>query len=37
MKLKKKPIKPKFYGLQMLGIDEDGKKLWERWIDVHMR
>lgn len=37
MKLKRKPKKPKFYGLQMLGIDEHGKQLWERWIDIHMR
>jgi 5-methylcytosine-specific restriction endonuclease McrA len=34
MKLSKKPFKPKKLALQMVGVDYDGKMLWERWIHI---
>jgi 5-methylcytosine-specific restriction endonuclease McrA len=34
MKLKSKPRKPSQYGLELVGLDENGKKLWSRWIDI---
>ena len=30
----KKPKKPKYYALHLTGLDEKGKKLWSRWINV---
>jgi len=33
-KLITKPKKPKYFGLQLSCIDENGKKLWEEWIRV---
>jgi len=33
-KLIKKPKKPKYYALHLTGLDERGKKLWSRWINV---
>ena len=37
MKLKNKPKKPTFFGLQMIVIDENGKEMWSRWLDFHMQ
>jgi len=34
MKLKNKPTKPKRLALQMVGLDESGKELWSRWVDL---
>jgi hypothetical protein len=32
--LLKKPKKPKNYALHLTGLDEDGRKLWSRWINL---
>ena len=32
MKLKNKPFKPKKLMIQLVGLDENGVELWERWI-----
>ena len=37
MKLITKPKKPTVYGLELVGIDENGKELWKRWLDIHIR
>ena len=34
MKLKNKPTKPKRLALQLVGLDESGKELWSRWVDL---
>ena len=34
MELLKKPKKPKRLALQMIGLDNNGVKLWERWIHI---
>ena len=34
MQLKNKPKKPKRLSLQLVGLDEHGKKLWERWVNL---
>jgi len=34
MRLKNKPTKPKRIALQMVGLDESGKELWSRWVDL---
>jgi hypothetical protein len=34
MKLKNKPRKPRRLALQLVGLDEHGRKLWERWINL---
>lgn len=34
MRLKNKPTKPKRLALQMVGLDESGKELWSRWVDL---
>tara|TARA_Y100000034_G_C6768887_1_gene342921 strand:- start:102 stop:623 length:522 start_codon:yes stop_codon:yes gene_type:complete len=34
MNLKNKPKKPRRLTLQLVGLDEHGKKLWERWINI---
>ena len=33
---KTKPYRPSLYALQLIGIDEEGKELWNRWIDIHI-
>jgi 5-methylcytosine-specific restriction endonuclease McrA len=33
---KKKPHKPSIYALQMVGLNDAGKELWSRWIDIHI-
>ena len=37
LKLKNKPKIPTLYGIQLIGIDENGKQLWKRWLDIHIR
>ena len=32
--LLRKPKKPKNYALHLTGLDEDGRKLWSRWINL---
>jgi len=34
MTLKNKPRKPSPFGLELVGLDEAGEKLWSRWIDI---
>ena len=34
MELLNKPLKPKRIALQMVGLDENGVQLWERWIHI---
>ena len=36
MKLINKPKRPTFFGLQMVVINDNGKQLWSRWLDIHM-
>ncbi len=36
MKLKKKPKKPDFYAMRLVGLNEDGIQMWERWINIHI-
>ena len=33
---KTKPYRPSLYALQLIGMDENGKELWKRWIDIHI-
>lgn len=32
--LLRKPQKPKSYALHLMGLDENGKKLWSRWVNI---
>ena len=32
MKLHNRPKKPSMRGIHIIGMDEDGRKLWDRWI-----
>lgn len=31
-----KPKKPKYYALHLTGLDENGRKMWERWIEIDL-
>ena len=35
--LSRKPKKPTLWGIQLVGMSEDGKELWKRWLDIHIR
>ena len=37
MRLKKRPKKPSVWGLKLTGLDEHGRKLWKRWIGIHIK
>lgn len=32
MQLTRKPKRPNIYAMKLIGIDENGKQLWSRWI-----
>ena len=34
LKLKRKPKKPNFYAMKLIGLDEHGKQIWSRWINL---
>lgn len=34
MNLRRKPYKPKYYGLHLTGINEQNERLWSRWITL---
>lgn len=34
LKIRNKPKKPRYYALQITGIDRHGKELWSRWIQI---
>lgn len=34
MRILSKPKKPKYYALHLQGLDESGKKIWERWVRI---
>ncbi len=34
MVLKEKPKKPLYYAFHLKGLDENGKKIWEKWIHI---
>lgn len=37
MKLTNKPKKPKCFDIHLVGIDEEGKEIWKRWLGIHIR
>ncbi len=37
MTLKNKPTTPDVYAIELVGLDSNGREMWKRWLDIHIR